>query len=144
MQNLKATALAIGLSLGLLPLAAAAQDFDGSKPLICSLAHVMQCEDGNDGCERLRPNDVGAPDFLNLDFQAKTITTSNSAAASAMENVELIDDRLYVQGAEDGLENEIDGFGWTMAITQDGGQLVLSGAAEGMGFVFFGACMALP
>jgi hypothetical protein len=116
----------------------------GSKPLICSLAHVMQCEDGNDGCERLRPNDVGAPDFLNLDFQAKTITTANSAAASAMENVELIDDRLYVQGAEDGLENEIDGFGWTMAITQDGGQLVLSGAAEGMGFVFFGACMAVP
>jgi hypothetical protein len=144
MRNLKATALALGLSVGLWPLAAAAQDFDGSKPLICSLAHVMQCEDGNDGCERLRPNDVGAPDFLNLDFQAKTITTSNSAAASAMENVELIDDRLYVQGAEDGLENEIDGFGWTMAITQDGGQLVLSGAAEGMGFVFFGACMALP
>jgi hypothetical protein len=31
-----------------------------------------------------------------------------------------------------------------MAITQDGGQLVLSGAAEGMGFVFFGACMAVP
>jgi hypothetical protein len=144
MRNLKATALALGLSVGLWPLAAAAQDFDGSKPLICSLAHVMQCEDGNDGCERLRPNDVGAPDFLNLDFQAKTITTSNSAAASAMENVELIDDRLYVQGAEDGLENEIDGFGWTMAITQDGGQLVLSGAAEGMGFVFFGACMAVP
>jgi hypothetical protein len=144
MRNLKATALALGLSVGLWPLAAAAQDFDGSKPLICSLAHVMQCEDGNDGCERLRPNDVGAPDFLNLDFQAKTITTSNSAAASAMDNVELIDDRLYVQGAEDGLENEIDGFGWTMAITQDGGQLVLSGAAEGMGFVFFGACMAVP
>ena len=144
MRNLKATALAIGLSVGLWPLATAAQDFDGSKSLICALAHVMQCEDGSDSCERLRPNEVGAPDFLNLDFQAKTITTSNSAATSAMENVELIDDRLYVQGAEDGLESELDGFGWTMAITQDGGQLVLSGAGEGMGFVFFGACMALP
>ncbi len=144
MRNLKATALALGLSVGLWPLGAAAQDFDGSKALICSLAHVMQCEDGSDSCVRLRPNEVGAPDFLNLDFQAKTITTSNSAATSAMENVELIDGRLYVQGAEDGLESEIDGFGWTMAITQDGGQLVLSGAAEGMGFVFFGACMARP
>jgi hypothetical protein len=144
MQNLKVTALAIGMSVGLWPLAAAAQDFDGSKALICSLAHVMQCEDGSDSCERLRPNEVGAPDFLNLDFQAKSITTSKSAAVSPMENVELIDGRLYVQGAEDGLESEIDGFGWTMAITQDGGQLVLSGASDGMGFVFFGACTTPP
>jgi hypothetical protein len=104
----------------------------------------MQCEEVNEDCLRLRPNEVGAPDFLNLDFQAKTITTSNSEAVSAMENVELIDERLYVQGAEDGLENEMDGFGWTLAITQDNGQLVVSGAGEGMGFVFFGACMALP
>ena len=140
----RATALAIGLSIGLWPLATAAQDFDGSKPLICSLAHVMQCEEVNEDCLRLRPNEVGAPDFLNLDFQAKTITTSNSEAVSPMENVELIDERLYVQGAEDGLENEMDGFGWTLAITQDNGQLVVSGAGEGMGFVFFGACMALP
>ena len=144
MQNLKATALALGLSVGLWPLGAAAQDFDGSKPLICSLAHVMQCEVGSDSCERLHPSEVDAPDFMNLDFQAKTITASNSAAASPMENVELIDGRLYVQGAEDGLESEIDGFGWTLAIAQDGGQLVLSGAGEGMGFVFFGACLALP
>ena len=144
MQNLKATALAISLSVGLLPLAAAAQDFDGSKPLICSLAHVMQCEEVNDDCLRLRPSEVGAPDFLGLDFQSKTITTSKSDATSTMENVELIDDRLYVQGAEDGLENERDGFGWTLAIAQGSGQLVVAGAGEGMGFVFFGTCMALP
>jgi hypothetical protein len=52
--------------------AAAAGDFDGSKLLICAPVEAMDCVPG-EGCSKERPEDVGAPNFLRIDFANKVI-----------------------------------------------------------------------
>lgn len=114
--------------------------YDGPPVLICSLADVMQCEDGDDGCERLRPHDVGAPDFIRLDLAGKKASVPGSETSTDIERMEIIDDKLFLQGAEDGFESEPDGLGWTMSITKGSLRHVLVGASDEVGYVFFGAC----
>ncbi len=50
-----------------------------------------------------------------------------------------MDGKLILQGAEDGYEKMRDGLGWTMAISEATGQVVLTAAGEGVAFVIFGA-----
>jgi len=47
---------------------------------------------------------------------------------------------LYLQGAEDGYGGLEDGVGWTLAIEEDSGKGVLTGAMPGAAFVIFGVC----
>jgi len=118
--------------------------YDGPPVLICSLADVMQCEDGDDDCERLRPHDVGAPDFIQIDLAEKTASIPGHEKSTDIERMEIIDDKLFLQGAEDGFEDARDGLGWTMAITRGTFRHVLVGASDEVGYVFFGACTAAP
>ena len=118
--------------------------YDGPPVLICSLADVMQCEDGDEGCERLRPHDVGAPDFIQLDLAGKVASIPGHEKTTDIERLEIIDDKLFLQGAEDGFEDARDGLGWTMAITRGTFRHVLVGAADEVGYVFFGACTGAP
>ena len=55
---------------------ARAADFDGSKPLICAVTTVMECDAGQ--CERYAPPDTpaGAPAFFKVDVAAKAVTAS--------------------------------------------------------------------
>jgi hypothetical protein len=48
-----------------------------------------------------------------------------------------------LQGAEDGYEKMRDGLGWTMAISEETGQLVLTASGEQVAFVVFGAALIL-
>ena len=54
-----------------------------------------------------------------------------------------IDGKLILQGVEDGEEGVRDGLGWTMAISEDSGDMVLTGSGDQVGFVIFGACTPL-
>jgi hypothetical protein len=53
-----------------------------------------------------------------------------------MENV---DGKLILQGAEDGYEKSRDGFGWTLAISEENGRAVYTAAGEEEALVIFGA-----
>jgi len=119
-------------------------DYDGPPVLICSLADVMQCEDGADSCKRLRPHDVGAPDFVQIDLAGKVASIPGHEKTTEIERMEIVDDKLFLQGAEDGFEEERDGLGWTMSITKQTFRHVLVGASDAVGYVFFGACTAAP
>ena len=57
-----------------------------------------------------------------------------------IERLEHLDGKLIVEGAQDGLENVKDGLGWTMAINDDSGEMVLTAAGDRVGFVIFGEC----
>jgi hypothetical protein len=48
-----------------------------------------------------------------------------------------------LQGAEDGYDKMRDGLGWTMAISEATGQVVLTASGEQVAFVVFGAAMPL-
>ena len=47
---------------------------------------------------------------------------------------------FIIQGAEDGAEGVKDGLGWSIAINETTGEMVIIGSGDDVGFVFFGAC----
>ena len=55
-----------------------------------------------------------------------------------------LDNKLILQGAEDGREGVRDGLGWTLSVAGDTGHMVLTASGEDVGFVIFGVCAALP
>ena len=116
--------------------------FDGSKPLYCALMDTVQCVPGGE-CTEIEPEEVNLPDFLAINFKKKRITATKEGGiqrSSKIENRKLIDGKLIVQGAEDGVEGVKDGLGWTIAINESTGKMVLTGSGDDVGFVFFGSC----
>ena len=117
-----------------------AGDFDGSKPLLVSVIRVIECTP--DGvCQEVTAASTGLPQFLKIDFTSKTIRPAVAGAEmppSTIERQEVVDGKLILQGAEDGYENMHDGLGWTMAISETTGQVVLTGSGEQVAFVVFG------
>ena len=122
-----------------------AGDFDGSKSLLVSVIRVIECTpDG--ACQEVTPASAGLPQFLKIDFTKRTIrpaAADDETPASPIERQEIVDGKLILQGAEDGYEKMHDGLGWTMAISEATGQVVLTGSGEQVAFVIFGACLPL-
>ena len=84
--------------------------------------------------------------FMRPDFSAKTLTSPGAGAngkSSAIERSETVDGKLILQGAEDGMEGVRDGLGWTIAISQDTGRMVVTASGEDVAFTIFGACTTL-
>jgi len=125
-----------------IPCTVLAGSFDGSKTLLCAPQSAVEC--GPDGsCQQVSPNSVNLPDFFQIDFKAKMITRISGSAdqkGSKIDNIEVLDSKLILQGADDGVENVRDGLAWSMSIAQDTGKLVASAAGDGEAFVIFGAC----
>ena len=140
-SKLTLTSIAL-LCTAIIPFSAMAGNFDGSKALYCALMDTVQCLPGGE-CQEVETEDVNLPDFIMINFKKKIITTTKeggSERSSKIENRELIDGKLIVQGAEDGVEGVRDGLGWSIAINETTGKMVFTGSGDGVGFVFFGAC----
>ena len=135
----------IGLTLICLlitPLSVMAQVFDGSKPLYCAIADVIECVPGGE-CQEVMPENINLPNFLFINFKKKKITASKEGGVqrtSKIENRERVDGKLIVQGIEDGVEGVKDGLGWSIAISESTGKMVVTGSGDQVGFVMFGAC----
>lgn len=124
---------------------ALAVDFDGSKALICATMEISECDAGA-GCERVSAESIGAPLFFRIDFAARMIRgvgADKSERTSAVERMERLDGRLILQGAEEAVEGVRGGLGWSMAIAEDSGRMVVTGSGDQVGFVIFGACTPL-
>ena len=57
----------------------------------------------------------------------------NRTDTSAVKNIEHVDGRLILQGAENGR-------GWTLVILKENGKMSSTVSDEDVGFVVFGAC----
>ena len=125
-------------------LAAQAADFDGSKPLLCSVTSITECT-ADGGCQKTTLENAGMPQFLKLDVPNKTIAPAPSIEGrkpTPIERMERVEGKLILQGAEDGIENVHDGLGWTAAISEETGRFILTASGEEVAFVVFGACIA--
>jgi hypothetical protein len=123
-------------------LTASAEDFDGSKPLVCTIIEVNECLVG-EGCQELAPEEINLPRYLWINVGKKTIQsqkTGDDARRSRIEGVKQVDGKLILQGAEEGREDVRDGFGWTIAIMEDSGQMVLSASGDLAAVAGFGTC----
>jgi len=122
-----------------------AGDFDGSKPLLISVIRVVECTPEGT-CREVTPASIELPQFLKIDFTNKTIrpaAADDDTPATPIERQEVVDGKLILQGAEDGYDKIRDGLGWTMAISEATGQVVLTASGEQVAFVVFGVALPL-
>jgi hypothetical protein len=78
-----------------------------------------------------------------IDFKDKLIRPTNDSVVqrrSKIKRLEPIEDKLMLQGAEDGVEGVDDGVGWSMAIEQETGRFVITASGGNVGYVVFGQC----
>ena len=144
MSRLRLTVCAL-LCILVVPFLAIAGDFDGSKPLLFVAIDVIECVP-NGECSKVTPESIALSQFLKIDFKKKEIFPvgeGQGKKSTTIENMELIDGKLIIQGAEDGVEGVRDGVGWTMAIAEETGKVVLTASGDQVGFVVFGACTPL-
>ena len=110
--------------------AAQAGDYDGSRPLICATMQALDCVAGED-CVRGLASDVGLPAFMRIDFEQKAVIGPKRISPVLL--MEKGATQLLLQGRE-------LGFGWTIALDQESGQMSATLVDQGGVFVLFGAC----
>ena len=134
----------LALVAGAFGLSVAAASYDGSEPLMCSFGKVLECNDEKSKCRIVSNASVDAPDFVKLDFRKKKIVSVSAGVESPPDDIDSVKDLanyLVVQGVQGGSAN--DTLAWSMSISHETGQMVVTGAGENAGFVVFGACAPL-
>jgi hypothetical protein len=118
------------------PYPVAAASLDGSKPLLCAVNTIMEC-DGSGQCLRLASDThPDFPSFLRVDVAERTITDGNGAAqprTTAIKTVTRLDGRLILHGGENGR-------GWAATIAESSGRMSAGVVADEFAFALFGAC----
>ncbi len=95
-------------------------------------------------CETRQAIDVNAPLFFRVDFAENRLDgrqEDGTESTTAIERIETVDNKIILQGVDDGVEGVRDGLGWSLAIAMDTGRMVLTGAGDDVAFVIFGACV---
>ena len=144
-MNRRSPRLIILICLLIIPFLAFADDFDGSKPLSGSVDKILEIYPSriNNDAD---PDTVGLPRNFFIDFQEKIIRPSKDSLirrTSKIKRVEHIENKLILQGVEDGVENVDDGLAWSIAISKKTGKVVLSASGDGVAYVVFGTCTAV-
>ena len=132
-------AVAIGC---LFSVPASAGDFDGSKELLCAVMDIIECVPGGK-CMEVTSEEVGIPTFLRTNFKDKKLSATfadGTKRISPIVNLKKIDGKVFLQGAEDGIEGARDGLAWSLAIDEQDGKMVLTASGHAVGFAMFGAC----
>ena len=131
---MKSTLRIVAVLFSLIGIAAAwAADFDGSKLLICAPVEASACVPG-ETCTKGRPDDIGAPAFMRIDFAKKVII--GSTRSSPILFMDKADALLLLQGVE-------LGYAWTLALDQEDGSLSATLVGRDGAFVLFGSCTPL-
>jgi hypothetical protein len=118
------------------PSPAAAANLDGSRPLLCAVNTIMEC-DGSGQCLRLASDKhPDFPSFLRVDVGERTITDGSGAPQprmTAIKTVTRLDGRLILHGGENGR-------GWAATIAESSGRMSAGVVADEFAFALFGAC----
>ncbi len=120
----------------------AAGDYDGSKSLQCKTSEGVQFHK-NGGPQPFNPESVGLPKTFIIDFDLKEIRPTRQSVVqrrSKIKRIERVEDKIMLQGAEDGVEGVDDGVGWTLALVQGTGRFVISASGDDIGYIVFGGC----
>ena len=128
------------------PFSAAADDYDGSKKLLGSVDRIVEVTKFGIN-EDVDPDVVGLPEFFIIDFQARMLLPTKESLirrTSRIQHIEHIENKLILQGVEQGVDGINDGLGWSMAISKESGKIILSAAGDGVAYVVFGTCAPAP
>lgn len=134
----KASIRILTLGLVLTTHSALAQSADGVDPLICAVIDTLQCEAGA-ACLEGDAQALNVPSFVRLSLADKTIrgTRPNGESLNTViGNITRDEGVLLLQGVENGR-------GWSMAITEATGRMVLTASGDNNAFIVFGACIGV-
>ena len=134
MNKIKLLSLAL-LCIIVTPLSIMADDFDGSKPLLCAAIETFECGPGIE-CQQGTAQSINLPQFLKIEFKEKEISgtrESGEVLTTKIENMERSEGKLVLQGTENNK-------GWSMLINEVTGKMTITASDDQVGFVVFGAC----
>lgn len=112
-----------------------ADDLTDSTRFLCAAVQATMCfEDGE--CVVDLPWNLNIPDFVEVDLEAKRLSTTDASGLNRMtpiEHVDREDGNIFLQGFEMGRA-----FSWV--IDEQTGQITVAVAFEGVSVAVFGAC----
>jgi len=91
----------------------------------------------------IEPRTVGLPTQFLIDFESKKLIPSKGSRVSrsvSFNRVDQIEDKLVIQGVDEGIEGVRDGVAWSLVISKNNGKSVLSVAGDGVAYAVFGVC----
>ncbi|APG26823.1 hypothetical protein A7E78_02535 [Syntrophotalea acetylenivorans] len=102
---------------------------------LCTLTRAYECTaDGE--CGELTIEEMALPRFVRIDLDKQTIVSLDKAVKRNDTKINLIkqlEEITVLQGVEQR--------GWSIALGKESGNLTLSAAGDGHGFMVFGACL---
>ena len=128
--------------LFLMPQTAFSSDFDGLKPLAGSVDKIIEINTLK-VIDDVDPDAVGLPRNFFIDFKEKILRPSKDSLvrkSSKINRVEHIENKLILQGIDEGVESVDDGLAWSITISKKTGKVVLSASGDGVAYVVFATC----
>jgi hypothetical protein len=108
----------------------------GSVQKVIEISHFNIRED-------VDPASVGLPQKFIIDLKGRVIRPSGDSLVrkrSTIQQIEHIENKLILQGVEEGVENVDDGIAWSIVILKKTGKVILSASGGGVAYVVFGKC----
>lgn len=121
---------------------AIAGDFDGSKPLSGITGKIIEINQYKI-IDDVDPDTVGLPKKFLIDFNSKTLRPSKDSLVRrtiTFKSLEHIENKMVMQGIDEGVEGVDDGLAWSLTISKKNGNAVLSASGDGVAYVVFGVC----
>lgn len=115
--------------------AAAAENLAGVDEMICSVAQVQICLESGE-CYQADPADLSIPDFVVIDTDAKTVSTTKSSElnrSTEFGKVEKENGLIFLQGIEGGRA-------FSFVIDEATGRMTVAVSRDGFSVSVFGAC----
>ena len=131
------------LCLCLISQTAFSGDFDGLNPLAGSVDKIIEINTLKI-IDDVDPDAVGLPRDFIIDFKEKILRPSKDSLVrktSKINRVEHIENKLILQGIDEGVENVDDGLAWSITISKKTGKVVLCASGDGVAYVVFGTCI---
>ena len=95
----------------------------------------------------IKPHTVGLPTQFRVDFESKKLIPAKGSRITrqvSFHRVDHVENKLIIQGVDEGLAGVVDGVAWSLVISKNDGKSVLSAARDGVAYAVFGVCKPQP